>query len=291
MKRSKIEIIGTNLNILVLIIIAFSTLYPFIYVIMYALSDSKAAMSGGLFLWPKQPTLDAFVAIAKTPQMYRSYINTIYITILGTILSIMATASIAYPLSIHQLVGRNAISLLIYFTMLFSGGMIPTFLLVRDLGLIDKRLSLILPVLVSAYNMFIMRNFFMTVPSSLRESACIDGASEFRIFLVIVVPISLPAFAVQAMFYGVHYWNTFFECILYINDTSKQTIQVYLRSLILMSAFGSFDSVGERASDAFLTEETMKMAAVAASVLPIMIAYPWIQRYYIKGMIVGAVKG
>jgi putative aldouronate transport system permease protein len=109
--------------------------------------------------------------------------------------------------------------------------------------------------------------------------------------LVIVVPISLPAFAVQAMFYGVGYWNTFFECILYINDNTKQTVQVYLRSLILMSAFGSFDTVSDRASDVFLTEETMKMAAVAASVIPILIAYPWLQKYYIKGMVVGAIKG
>jgi putative aldouronate transport system permease protein len=291
MKRNKIEVFGTNLSFIILIIIAFSTLYPFIYVVMYALSDSKEAMGGGLFLWPKQPNLHAFIAIAKTPQMYRSYMNTIYITVIGTILSIISTALIAYPLSIRQLVGRNTISLFIYFTMLFSGGMIPTFLLVRDLNLIDSRWSLIFPVLVSAYNMFIMRNFFMTVPSSLRESACIDGASEFKTFLVIVVPVSLPAFAVQAMFYGVSYWNTFFECILYINDNAKQTIQVYLRSLILMSAFGSFDSVSDRASDAFLTEETMKMAAVAASVMPILIAYPWIQKYYIKGMIVGAIKG
>jgi putative aldouronate transport system permease protein len=183
MKRSKFEMFGVNINLILLIVVAFSTLYPFIYVLMYALSDSKAAMSGGLFLWPKKPTIDAFVAISKTPMMYTSYLNTIFVTVVGTVLSIFATALIAYPLSIRQLVGRDIVSLFIYFTMLFSGGMIPTFLLVRDIGLIDSRWSLIFPVLISAYNMFIMRNFFMTVPSSLRESACIDGASEFKIFL------------------------------------------------------------------------------------------------------------
>jgi putative aldouronate transport system permease protein len=291
MKKSKLEILGGSLVYIVLILVAFSTLYPFIYVIMYSLSDSKAAMSGGLFLWPKQLNLDAFVSISKTPQMYKSYLNTIYITIVGTGLSIIATALTAYPLSIEYFVGRKAISMLIYFTMLFSGGMIPTFLLVRDLNLIDTRWSLMLPVLISAYNMFIMRNFFQTIPASLRESACIDGASDFKIFLKIIIPVSLPAFAVQIMFYGVGYWNSFFESLMYINDTNKQTLQVYLRTLINVSAFGSYDSVTDRISGSVLTEETMKMASIAASVVPIIIVYPWLQKYYIKGMIVGAIKG
>jgi putative aldouronate transport system permease protein len=291
MKKSKLEILGGSLVYIVLILVAFSTLYPFIYVIMYSLSDSKAAMSGGLFLWPKQLNFDAFVSISKTPQMYKSYLNTIYITIVGTGLSIIATALMAYPLSIEYFVGRKAISMLIYFTMLFSGGMIPTFLLVRDLNLIDTRWSLMLPVLISAYNMFIMRNFFQTIPASLRESACIDGASDFKIFLKIIIPVSLPAFAVQIMFYGVGYWNSFFESLMYINDTNKQTLQVYLRTLINVSAFGSYDSVTDRISGSVLTEETMKMASIAASVVPIIIVYPWLQKYYIKGMIVGAIKG
>ncbi len=291
MKRGKLEQTGIYLVYVVLILVAFSTLYPFIYVIMYSLSDSKAAMSGGLFLWPKSLNLDAFVSIAKTPLMYKSYINTLYITVVGTGLSIIATALTAYPLSIDYFVGRKAISLLIYFTMLFSGGMIPTYLLVRDLNLIDTRWSLILPVLISGYNLFIMRNFFQTIPASLRESACIDGASDFKIFLKIIIPVSLPAFAVQVMFYGVGYWNTFFESLMYINDTTKQTLQVYLRTLINISAFGSYDSVSDRISGSVLTEETMKMASIAASVIPIILVYPWLQKYYIKGMIVGAIKG
>jgi putative aldouronate transport system permease protein len=291
MKLRKTEAFGLSVVHVLLILIAFSTLYPFLYVVMYSFSDSKAAMSGGLFLWPKKPTLVAFSMVMKTQQLYVSYLNTIYITVGGTVLSILVTALTAYPLSISGFIGKNAISMLIYFTMLFSGGMIPSYLLVRDLGLLDSRWSLILPSLVSAYNMFIMRNFFHAVPSSLRESACMDGASEVRILVQIMLPVSLPALAVQAMFYGIAYWNTFFESIMYINDTAKQTLQVYLRTLINMSAFAATGSAMDKVDNALLSEETMKMAAIASSVIPIIIVYPLLQKYYIKGVLVGAIKG
>ena len=180
---------------------------------------------------------------------------------------------------------------MLFFTMLFGGGMIPNYLLMRDLGLLDTRWALILPGLMSAYNVLILRSFFMGIPGELEESANIDGASPLRVLVQIILPVSLPALAVQAMFYGVGYWNSYFDCVLYIESTSKMTLQAYLRTLIsaaTASASNSADSMGDFAS---LSNETVRMACVAAAVIPVLLIYPWLQKYYVKGLVVGSVKG
>ncbi len=182
--------------------------------------------------------------------------------------------------------------MMIFFTMLFSGGMIPTYLLMKDLGLLDNYLVYILPGAMSAYNMFILRNFFQSLPASLEESAFIDGANAVQIFAKIILPLSKPALAAVTMFYGVENWNSYMDGVLYVNSSKMQLLQVYLRQLINASGSkGALGDLNNLSSASALTEDTMKMTVIAVSVIPVLIVYPLLQKYYTKGVLVGAVKG
>jgi putative aldouronate transport system permease protein len=259
---------------------------------MYSLSDSKASMGGGIFLYPRQLSLLSYKLLFKTEQIFIAFKNTGLKTLLGTSLSVMLSALTAYPLSLPRFRGRGFFSMMIFFTMLFSGGMIPTYLLIKDLGLIDSYLVYILPGAMSAYNMFILRNFFQSLPQSMEESAFLDGANVLQIFIKIILPLSKPALAAVTMFYGIENWNSYMDGILYINDSKMQLLQVYLRQLI--SAAGGKGALGDLnnlSTAATLTEDTMKMTVIAVSVIPVLIVYPILQKYYTKGVLVGAVKG
>lgn len=290
-KRTAAERIGHGIIIIILTLFAFACIYPFWHVLMYSISDSREAMTGGLFLIPRSPTLLSYSMIFKTRQIYVAYSNTILRTFLGTLLSVFLTALTAFPLSLKRMRGRQFFSMLIFFTMLFNGGLIPTFLVVQELGLIDTFLALILPSAMSAYNMFILRNYFQQIPESLEESAYIDGANPFIVLFRIILPVSAPSVAAIAMFYGIANWNSYLDCLLYTNSDTLQVLQIYLRSL-LASAGAMYSIAGVAGSDASrLTEETVKMTTIAVSVIPILVIYPFLQRYYTKGITVGAVKG
>jgi len=291
MKRTAAERIGYASTMTMLIAIAFSTLYPFWHVLMYSVSDSRAAMSGGLFFLPRNFTIVSYQMVLKTSQIYIAYLNTILLTFFGTILSLLVSSLTAFSLSHKHLRGRNFFSMLFFITMLFTGGMIPTFLVVQSLGLIDTFWALVLPSMMSAYNMFILRNYFQQLPVSLEESACIDGASPPLILFRIIIPVSKPALAAVAMFYGIAYWNDYLQCILYTNSSNLHVLQVYLRNLL--ASVGAMDAIaGVAGGDSvLLTEETVKMTTIAISVIPILIVYPFLQRFYTKGITVGAVKG
>lgn len=290
-KRTAAERIGHGIIIIILTLFAFACIYPFWHVLMYSISDSREAMAGGLFLIPRSPTLLSYSMIFKTRQIYVAYSNTILRTFLGTLLSVFLTALTAFPLSLKRMRGRQFFSMLIFFTMLFNGGLIPTFLVVQELGLIDTFLALILPSAMSAYNMFILRNYFQQIPESLEESAYIDGANPFIVLFRIILPVSAPSVAAIAMFYGIANWNSYLDCLLYTNSDTLQVLQIYLRNLL--ASAGAMDSIaGVAGSDASqLTEETVKMTTIAVSVIPILVVYPFLQRYYTKGITVGAVKG
>lgn len=290
-KRTAAERIGHGIIIIILTLFAFACIYPFWHVLMYSISDSREAMTGGLFLIPRSPTLLSYSMIFKTRQIYVAYSNTILRTFLGTLLSVFLTALTAFPLSLKRMRGRQFFSMLIFFTMLFNGGLIPTFLVVQELGLIDTFLALILPSAMSAYNMFILRNYFQQIPESLEESAYIDGANPFIVLFRIILPVSAPSVAAIAMFYGIANWNSYLDCFLYTNSDTLQVLQIYLRNLL--ASAGAMDSIaGVAGSDASrLTEETVKMTTIAVSVIPILVVYPFLQRYYTKGITVGAVKG
>ncbi|HIS93911.1 MAG TPA: carbohydrate ABC transporter permease [Candidatus Alectryocaccomicrobium excrementavium] len=290
-KRSYGERIGYAIILIVMITYALTTLYPFWHVLMYSISDSGRAMTGGLFFLPRGVSLLSYRTVFQTHQIFVAYRNTILKTVVGTVLSLIITALTAFPLSIRRLRGRNAISMYIFFTMLFSGGMIPTFLVVQNLGMIDTFWALIIPGLMSAYNMFIMRNYFQQLPPELEESAYIDGATPPVVLAAIILPVSTPCLAAVAMFYAVGNWNSYLDCLLYTNSGDLQVLQIYLRNLI--DSAGAMDAIASVSGDSThqLSAETVKMTTIAVSILPILILYPFLQKFYTKGVTTGAVKG
>lgn len=291
-RASRTERFFHALIIAILVLFAFTTVYPFWHVLMYSISNSQAAMGGGLFFLPRQVDLLAYRLIFKTEQIYRVYFVTVARTVVGTAFSLIVSTLTAYPLSLKRFKGRGFFSAMIFFTMLFNGGLIPTFLLVQSLGMLDTFWALVIPNMMSAYNMFILRNHFQSIPPSLEESAHIDGASPFTVLTRIIVPISTPALAAVTMFYGVANWNAYLDGILYINTPRLQILQVYLRTLMASTgALGALSGIDGLSEASKLSEESMKMATIAISILPILIVYPFLQRYYTKGITVGAVKG
>ena len=294
-KRSRGERIGHAIIVILLTLTAFSTLYPFWHVLMYSISNSKAAMSGGFFVLPRKPTLLSYSLVFKTDQIFTSYGITIAKTVAGTLISLIITSLTAYPLSLRRFRGRNFFSMLIFFTMLFQGGMIPTYLIVKDLGLLNSFWALVLPAAMSAYNMFILRNYMQSLPASLEESARIDGANAFVTLFRIILPLSTPSLAAIAMFYGVANWNSYMDSLLYTTTSKLQVLQLYLRTVLAQTSAMNSLSAGDLSSigtaTAELTDETMKMTIVAVSVIPILVVYPFLQRFYTKGITVGAVKG
>ena len=209
-------------------------------------------------------------------------------TVAGTFLSLVVTAMMAYALAKPYLLGRRTINFLVIFTMLFSGGMIPTFIVVSKLGLLDSLWSLILPVTVNAFNLVIMRNFFQGIPDSLEEAARIDGCSEIGVFLRVVLPLSMASIATIGLFYAVTYWNTYMHAVLYINDSSLWPIQVLLRQIVIVSSGMNADAT---VVDVVPPAQSVKMAVIAVATLPMLAVYPFVQRYFVKGAMIGSVKG
>ncbi|NLT48113.1 MAG: carbohydrate ABC transporter permease [Clostridiales bacterium] len=294
MKPTKGEKIGRFLISIFLGLFVFTTIYPFWHVLMYSISDSKLAITGGFFFWPKGFSLAAYEVVFKTQQVWVAYRNSIMVTMIGTIFSVVLSALTAYPLSRRYLPGRRTLGMIFFFTMLFSGGMIPLYLQVSSLGLIDKFLALFLPTSLSVYNMFILRNFMQGIPDSLEESARLDGANDLTILFRIMVPLSTPSLAAIAMFYGVAYWNNYMNCLLYTNNNRLQVLPLFLRSVMAMDSSNAIAAANDTALSAVtgqtLTEESIKMTVVAVSVIPVLLVYPYLQRYYTKGITVGAIK-
>ncbi len=291
-RDTRSERVGHVVIIVILALFSFTTLYPFWHVLMYSISNSQAAMGGGLFFLPRKIDFLAYKLIFKTSQIYQVYFITVARTIVGVALSLAITVLTAYPLSLQRFRGRKFFSMLIFFTMLFSGGLVPTFLVVQSLGLLDTFWALVVPGMMNAYNMFILRNSFQALPHSLEESAHIDGANPMTVLLRIILPISTPALAAVTMFYGVANWNAYLDGILYTNTPQLQILQVYLRTLMASTgALGALSGIENLSEASKLSEESMKMATIAISVIPILVVYPFLQRYYTKGITVGAVKG
>ncbi|TNJ63884.1 carbohydrate ABC transporter permease [Paenibacillus hemerocallicola] len=275
-----------------LLLLSLCTLYPFWHVLMYALSDPKLSMGGGVFLLPRGFSLVSFQMLLDSKGIYTAYWNSIVRLFLGTFVNLLFTMMLAYPLSLRRFIGRNTITLMIFFTMLFSGGMIPTYLLVKQLGLLDSIWALIIPGAISAWNLLIMKNYFQSIPPELEESASIDGASPSRVLFTIILPVSMPVMAAIALFYGVAHWNNYFDAILYINSQSNQVLQVFLRTMLNGSSLQQVQGADNFVSHiGMVTEESVKMATVIASVLPMLLIYPFLQKYYVKGVLIGSVKG
>lgn len=291
MKTNLSEKIGIYTLNFFLFILSLLTLYPFWHVLMYSISNPLQSMGGGVFLLPKGFSLYSYEILLQSKGIFVAYWNSIFRLVAGTIINILFTAMLAYPLSIRRFVGRNTITMMIFFTMLFGGGMIPTYLLVKELGLIDSIWSLIIPTAISAWNLIIMKNYFQGLPPELEESASIDGCSPTRTLFSIILPISMPVIAAIALFYGVYHWNSYFEAILYINTQDKQVLQVFLRTMLNSSSLQQLQGAGNfgMAIDQ-VTEESVKMATIVISIIPMLIVYPFLQKYYVKGVLIGSVK-
>jgi putative aldouronate transport system permease protein len=287
------ERIGSTVILVFLSIVTLLTLYPVWYVVMYSVSAPGEAMDGGAFLFPQGLSLVGFRYMLNSGNVYRAYGNSVFRLMAGTITNVALTASLAYPLSRRRFYGRNTLSFIIFFTMLFNGGMIPLYLLVRTLGLLDSLWALIIPTAISAYNFFIMKNYFQSVPKELEESALIDGAGPGRVLAQVFLPVAKPVIAAIALFYAVYHWNEYFTGVLYINSQEKEILQLFLRRLFSSSAVSGIDSsystaLGEMSA---LTENTMRMVAIMVSLIPMMILYPFIQKHYVKGLMIGSIKG
>ena len=274
-----------------MVVLACVMLFPFVYVLAVSFSSYRDVVGSGLILFPSHPTTEAYKVIFTGGIVTRALAVSVGITLVGTLTSMFMTVTMAYGLSRPGVPGSRFVLGLALFTLLFSAGLIPNYLLVKQLGLLNSYASLILPGAISAFNLVIVRQFFMSIPSELLESARIDGANDLWILLRIVLPLSKPMLAVIALFYGVGYWNEFFTAVLYLNDADKWPIQLVLRQYVLQGSALLASGVAPDPSQPPPPAQTIQMAVVVIATVPILLVYPFLQRYFTKGVLSGAIKG
>lgn len=287
-RRKKIDAFNV-INTVVLLVAAFITLYPMYYILITSISSGKAIASGTVTFFPREFNLEAYKMVFKNQDIWRSYLNTILYTGVGTLINIVFTAMCAFPLSRKNFYGRKFFTFIITLTMFISGGMIPLYLVVNQLGLIDTMWAIVLPPAISTYNMIIMRTFFTGIPDSLQESAYLDGANDIQILAKIILPLSKPIMATMTLFYGVQHWNSFFSAILYLNTKEKYPVQVILRDIVIAGEFS--EQGGDVSQNLNIISTNYKYAVIIISVLPILCIYPLLQKHFAKGVMIGAVKG
>ncbi len=287
------------INITVMTIFSVIMLYPLVYVLSISISNSEAVTLGKVFLWPVGFDLTAYKIALVNPDIWNAYKNTLIYVVLGTTITIMLNTMAAYPLSVKQFYGRKYITVYFTVTMFFSGGLIPTYLLISRLGMIDTIWVMVIPTSVTAWNIIVFRTNFQGIPESLIEAAKMEGANSFRIYLQIVIPLSKPIIATISLFTVVGIWNNFFQALIYLNDNRMIPLQNYLRTLIISANFES-QSIEENLEAITLMGsgksivglmESIKMAAILVSLGPILLVYPFVQKYFVKGVLVGAIKG
>ncbi len=281
---------GIVLNYILITLLTFVCLYPFLNVLAYSFSGYNAVLAKEVTFYPIDFTLEAYKQILGRTTIWTAMKTTIIVTLLGTALSLLLTTFAAYALSISDLPGRKMLTGMILFTMYFGGGMIPTFLVVKNVGLYDSLGALFIPQAVSVFNFIVMRTFFRELPESLQDAARIDGASYMQVLVKIILPLSLPIIATIGLFYAVGYWNSYFEALIYIQDVDKYTLQLRLRSLLFGNELTSANSA-DNVAGAIVLPQSLKMAIVTVSTVPILIVYPWLQKYFVKGVMLGSVKG
>nr|WP_253300476.1 carbohydrate ABC transporter permease [Paenibacillus lautus] len=276
------------INHSILFIVAIVCVLPFVYVLAVSFASPAEVAKGGLILWPKEWSLVSYQYIFSSDTLPRSLLVSIYITVVGTLINLAFTSLMAYPLSKPHLRGRNPILLGVLITMLFSGGMIPTYFVVNGLNLTNTLWSLMIPSAISAFNLIVLKNFFQQIPDGLEDSAKIDGCNDLGVLIRIVLPLSLPAMATFGLFYAVAHWNTFFNAILYINDNEKWPIQVLLREIVILAQ----SRVGDSSFDEMDVQPlTIRMAVIVFATVPILLVYPFLQKHFAKGVMLGSVKG
>ena len=298
MKRTKGELIFDVFNVSFMIVFAITIIFPFWQQFTISISSVNESMADGFHFFTTQINLKAYHRILADKTLLNAFYWTLIRVVAGTVLSLIITTMLAYPLSKKNLPFRNIITGFIVYTMFFSGGLIPTYFLVRDLGLIDTVWALILPGLVGAFNVLLIRNFFMSMPDSIEESARIDGASEMIILFKIMIPLSMPIMATVALWTAVGHWNAWFDVIIYINSRKITVLQIYLRRVLIENqmAFAGLNSEikAVQKQDTMtmsFTPQSIKAAILMVTTLPIVIVYPFLQKYFVKGIMIGSLKG
>lgn len=277
-------------NVILMVLLLLICLYPFVYMLALSLSSTKAVLAGKVYLFPVDFQLGTYKTIFNYPNFFTAYRNTVFYTVAGTLISLFMTIIFAYPLSKPNLKGRNAVMKFVIFSMFFSGGLVPNFLVVSWLGLTNKVWAILVPFAVSQFNLIILMNFFRTLPESIEEAAIIDGMSYFGILSKIIVPLSKPAIATIALYMAVFFWNDWFYGMIYLNSAERYPVMLFLRNLVTGANIRGAAS-GSGAADKTTIYITLKSGAIILTTLPIIILYPFLQRFFIAGLTVGSVKG
>ncbi|MNI11011.1 L-arabinose transport system permease protein AraQ [compost metagenome] len=289
MTISRMEKLFSLVNSIILSTFALLAVTPFVHVLALSFSSYRAIMTGEVVFWPVEWTLHAYREVLGDDAFVNAAVVSVERTLLGTAVNVTLTCLLAYPLSKSYIYGRQTVLFMLAFTLIFGGGMIPTYLVVKETGLLNSFWAYIIPSALSAFNVIIMKNFFQSVPNELEESARIDGCGNMGILLRIVVPLSMPAIATIALFHGVGHWNSFFDAVLYVNDKKLYPLQVYLRNLIQLNDTQIHLTDGLERQ--MLAMESLKSAALICSTIPILVVYPFLQKYFVKGIMLGSVKG
>ncbi|OPH55998.1 ABC transporter permease [Paenibacillus ferrarius] len=273
---------------MILIVLSLLCLLPFLYVVAVSVTPESEVLRRGIVIIPETFTFTAYKEVFISHGIGQAYKITLFRTVVGTALNVLFTIIAAYPLSKKYLPGRSTFLIFIVFTMMFGGGLIPTYLLIRSMGLLNSPWVLIIPNLISAFNLVIIKGFFEQLPAEIEESARVDGASELQSLWRIILPLSLPVLATVSLFYAVGHWNSYFDAIVYLNDSNLMPLQVVLRNILLNVATQSADSI---ANSGTVSKFAVQMAAVVVTTVPILIVYPFMQKHFTKGVLMGSIKG
>ncbi|RIX59396.1 carbohydrate ABC transporter permease [Paenibacillus nanensis] len=275
----------------ILSLVLVAVLYPLIYIASSSISSPSAVVSGKVWLWPVDISFRGFQTIFKTPLIMTGYANSLFYMAVGTLISVTLTVMLAYPLSRKTFFGRNGILMVVLFTMLFGGGLIPTYLVVKELGMIDSRLALLIPNAIWVWQVIIARSFFQSaIPDELAEASAIDGCSDWRFLRSVVLPLSKPILAVLVLMYAVGQWNAYFDALIYLKSDKLFPLQLVLRSIIIQNNSAGAMDISIQVQRAQLAE-LLKYSLIVVATLPVLLIYPFVQRYFVQGMLVGSVKG
>jgi putative aldouronate transport system permease protein len=286
--RKKEDRLFNSITVIILILFGVCALFPLLYVVSVSITPYTEVMkNGGFIIIPKSITFAAYTELFKQPYIFDAFKVNLFITIVGTAVNLIMTCLMAYPLSRKTLPGRSVILMLVVFTLLFSGGIIPTYLVVKATGLLNTVWAMIIPTAVNGFYLLIMKSFIQNLPEEIFESARIDGAKEFRILMQLVIPLSTPVLFTLGMFYMVQHWNEYFQALIYISDPTLNPIQIVIHKILMNSQNADMQANLEEV----IPTLTLKMASVVYATLPIVIVYPFVQKYFYKGMVIGAVKG
>jgi putative aldouronate transport system permease protein len=282
------EIVVYGIAAVLLVIV----IYPLLFVVSASFSDPVQVVNGKVWLLPQGFTLEPYYKVVEDSSIWQGYANTVLYTVLGTLINIALTILAAFPLSQKDLPGQRQLMILITITMFFSGGLIPTYLLVKSLGMNNTIWAMIVPGAIATYNLIVMRTFFQNgIPYELQESAWMEGCSNFRLLLNIVIPLSKPIIAVMVLFYGVGHWNAYFNALIYLKDRSLFPLQLIMREILILNQSDDMGLQGAGMAERVLMSESIKYSVIIVSSLPVLLLYPFVQKYFVQGVMIGSIKG